>query len=429
MGDQDDVGSESTTDSVLDAVPGPLANPPRPDLPPNERPSNGRRWLILALGVAAQASASAFIYGLPFLVPTMRAAEHLSLAQAGVVVSAPTVGLLLTLIAWGAAADRYGEKIVIVIGMTGCGLFVVLAVALTHGMTGFVLLLGLAGAFGASVNAASGRVVMGWFATHERGVAMSVRQTAQPLGVAISALSLPLLARGGDFRSALLLPAGLCLGCAVLVIAFVADPPRPAAKSGVRAGSPYRSPVLWRVHAASAMLVVPQFTISAFGLDYLVGTQHWVAATAGGFLAAIQLAGAFGRLGSGWWSDRVGSRLRPMRQLAVASAGVMLLAALGDRTMPWLVVVAIAVGAVITVADNGLGYTATAEIAGPAWAGRALGAQNTGQNVAAALAPPVLGLIIGGAGYATAFACAAICPVLAIALTPVKAETAPRDWT
>jgi sugar phosphate permease len=433
MGDQDD--AKSVTDTVrtgrTPAADPPTTEPPTVDPPVAGRaqaPANPRRWLILALGVAAQASASAFIYGLPFLVPTMRSAEHLSLAQAGVVVSAPTVGLLLTLIAWGAAADRYGEKIVMVIGMSGCGVLVVLAATVTHGMTGFVVLLGLAGAFGASVNAASGRVVMGWFATAERGVAMSVRQTAQPLGVAISAFSLPLLARGGDFRGALLLPAGLCLGCAVLVIAFVVDPPRPASKKGVRAVSPYRSPVLWRVHGASAMLVVPQFTISAFGLEYLVSGQHWVAATAGTFLAVIQVAGAVGRLGSGWWSDRVGSRLRPMRQLAVASAGVMLLAALGDRTLPWLVVVAIAVGAVITVADNGLGFTATAEIAGPAWAGRALGAQNTGQNVAAALTPPVLGLVIGVGGYATAFLCAAICPLVAIVLTPVKAEKAARDW-
>jgi MFS family permease len=225
------------------------------------------------------------------------------------------------------------------------------------------------------------------------------------------------------------MPAVFCLVCAVAVALFVADPPRPVGTGSVRAASPYRSPTLWRVHAASAMLVVPQFTISAFGLAYLVGARHWAAAAAGGFMAAIQVAGAAGRLGSGWWSDRVGSRLRPMRQLAMASAGVMLLAALGDRTWTWLVVVAIALGAVITVADNGLGYTATAEIAGSAWAGRALGAQNTGQNVIAALTPPLLGLLIGWAGYATAFACAAICPLLAIELTPVRAEHAARTWS
>src|ERR1700753_3628654 len=103
---------------------------------------NRRRWLMLSLGVAAQTASCSFLYGVPFLVPAMRSAEHLSLAQAGIVVSAPTVGLLLPLIAWGAAADRYGERVVMAIGLGLCGVLVVLA-ALVHGMTGFVVLLGL----------------------------------------------------------------------------------------------------------------------------------------------------------------------------------------------------------------------------------------------------------------------------------------------
>jgi sugar phosphate permease len=387
---------------------------------------NRRRWLMLGLGLAAQTASCSFLYGLPFLVPAMRATEHLSLAQAGVVVSAPTVGLLLTLIAWGAAADRYGERLVLAIGLGLCGALVVVAATLVHGMVGFVLLLGLAGAAGASVNAASGRVVMGWFAAHERGVAMGVRQTAQPLGVGIASLSLPILAGAIGFRAALLLPAGLCLVCALLVVIFVVDPPRPARTAGERPRSPYCEATLWRLHAASTMLVVPQFAISAFALEYLVTVPHWGLGAAGGFLAVIQVCGAVGRLGAGYWSDRVASRLRPMRQLAVASAAVMLLAAVGDRTSAVLVVVAIAVGAVITVADNGLGFTATAEFAGQAWSGRALGAQNTAQNIAAALTPPLLGLVIGGSGYAVAFGVAAIFPMLAIGLTPVAAETLAR---
>lgn len=391
-------------------------------------PASRRRWAILAIGVASQASTSAFIYGLPYLVPDIRATEHLSLAAVGVVVAAPTIGLMLTLIAWGAVADRFGERLAITLGLGGCAAAALAAILVVHGMLGFVLLIGVAGAFGSSVNVASGRAVMGWFAVRERGFAMSVRQMAQPLGVAFSAFSLPLLAKGMSFRSALLLPTALCLACAVIGVLFLVDPPRPAAKAGQRVRSPYRSSTLWRLHSASSMLVVPQFIVAAFGLEYLVSRQDWAAATAGAFMAVIQLAGAFGRLGSGYWSDRVGSRLRPMRQLAVASAGVLLLAALGDVTWPWLVVFALAIGAVITVADNGLGYTATAEFAGSAWSGRALGAQNTAQNVAASLTPPVLGLIIGAHGYATAFACAAICPLLAIVLTPVRAESGFREW-
>jgi predicted MFS family arabinose efflux permease len=251
---------------------------------------------------------------------------------------------------------------------------------------------------------------------------MGIRQTAQPLGVAIASLSLPSLAQHWDFRAALVLPAALCGVCSVLVIVLVVDPPRPPRQLSERAPGPYREPTLWRLHGASTLLVVPQFAISAFSMEYLVSVDHWQPTVAGGFLTAVQVLGALGRLGSGYWSDRVHSRLRPMRQLAVASAAVMLLVGLGDASWHWLAVLGIVLGAVVTVADNGLGFTATAEFAGPMWAGRALGAQNTAQNIASALTPPLLGLLISASSYAAGFAAAAVFPLLAIGLTPVAAE-------
>ena len=54
----------------------------------------GSRWLILALGIAAQAATCTFIYGLPMLVPALRAEEHLSLLAASLLISAPIAGVL-----------------------------------------------------------------------------------------------------------------------------------------------------------------------------------------------------------------------------------------------------------------------------------------------------------------------------------------------
>ncbi|MDX3195497.1 MFS transporter [Streptomyces sp. MN03-5084-2B] len=384
--------------------------------------ANPRRWLILALGLAAQTASCSFLYGLPFLVPAMRATEGLTLAQAGTVVAAPSIGLLFTLIVWGAAADRYGERLIMALGLGMSGLLLVYAGAGNHPVG---LLFGVflaAGACTASVNAASGRVVMGWFAKSERGVAMGIRQTAQPLGVGVAALGLPPLAAHFGFRAAVLLPAGLAILVALLVAWLVTDPPRPPLVSGERPPSPYRHAALWRVHGASALLVVPQFAVSAFAPVYLVAVQHWSPLSAGWYLAVVQGLGALGRLGSGWWSDRVGSRLRPMRQLAVLSCLVMLLVALGDASWLWLVLLALALAGVITVADNGLGFTASAELAGLAWSGRAMGTQNTAQNIAASLTPPLLGLVIGDSRYALAFCVAAIFPALAVLVVPVRAE-------
>jgi sugar phosphate permease len=382
-----------------------------------------RRWAILAVGVLAQTAASSFVYGIPFLVPTLRDERGLSLAQVGVVVAAPTTGLLLTLVAWGFVVDRVGERFPMAVGLGLAGV-VVGGVALSPpaSLVAIALLLGLGGMGAASVNAASGRLIMGWFAVEERGVAMGIRQTAQPLGVAVAALVLPVLA-GGEGPFVALGWTGLgCLVAAALVVLVAQDAPRRPPAAHEPTGNPYRAPTLYRLHASSALLVLPQFAISAFALEYLVREQHWSPGVAGVFVGVAQLLGAAGRIATGWWSDRVGSRLRPMRRLAVGSVLVMLGFALGSAWVPVIAVAAIVVGAIVTVADNGLAFTSTAEIAGQAWSGRALGIQNTTQNVVASAAPPVLGALIGGTSYAIGFTAAALAPLLAIAVVPVGAE-------
>src|SRR4051812_19855378 len=100
---------------------------------------------MLSLGMAASAASSMALYGVPFLVPQL----DLTLPQAGLVIGAPSLGMMLTLIAWGAAADRYGERIVMVLGLGGA------AVALTFagyapGPVALGVALLLAGACGAS---------------------------------------------------------------------------------------------------------------------------------------------------------------------------------------------------------------------------------------------------------------------------------------
>lgn len=383
---------------------------------------------MLGLGLAAQTAACAFLYGLPYLLPDIRAAEHLSLAQGGALIAAPSIGLIVALIAWGAAADRWGERLVMALGLGLSGAILLISQA-AHGMLLLGAVFALAGAAGASVNAASGRVVLGWFPADQRGFAMGARQMAQPLGLVVAAVALPPLAGRYGYRSALLFPAGLCLLVAVLVAIFVLDPPRPAAKTGQATASPYRNSALWRVHGASALLVVPQFACSAFALVFLVSGLHWSATAAGRVLALVQLTGAVGRLVIGIWSDRVGSRLRPMRQIAVASTVAMLALALSSAGIgsasglhSALAVAALAAASIISVTDNGLGFTATAELAGPMWAGRALGAQNTAQNIVAFGTPPIIGSLIGGPGYVLAFAVAAIFPAVGVLAVPVGAE-------
>jgi predicted MFS family arabinose efflux permease len=210
--------------------------------------------------------------------------------------------------------------------------------------------------------------------------------------------------------------------CAVLIV----DPPRPdraAADAQQHLANPYRGDRrLLRIHAVSVLLVVPQFTVWTYMLVWLIDTKDWSTHWASILVAVTQLLGAAGRIGVGAWSDRVGSRLVPLRQVAVVAAATMLL--LGALEPTPVAVALIVVATVVTVADNGLAFTAVAEIGGPFWSGRAMGIQNTGQYLVSAAVPPVVGALVTGLGYEAAFVLVAAFPLLAIALVPVRGEHA-----
>jgi MFS family permease len=381
--------------------------------------------VVLFAGMVAMTAGCTFQYGLAYLIPAFRA-EGLSLEQAGILVACPTAGLLLTLVAWGAAADRWGERLVLGAGLALAGTLLVVG-ATVHGTAALGACLVAAGAAGASVYAASGRLILGWFPARQRGLAMGIRQSAQPLGVAVAALALPSIGAHGR-APALAFLGTFCVAAAVLVAAVVRDPARPPRQAGPQGGSPYRGGphrtaiILWRIHAASALLVVPQFAVTTFALVFLVDAHGLGPVTAGRILAVAQACGAFSRLGAGVWSDRVGSRMRPMRALAVATALILAALAAGAAVRaPWAVAVLFA-AVIISVSTNGLAFTAVAEHAGSSWAGRALGIQNTGQNAFAAATPPVLAAVIGAAGYAVAFGVVALFPLAAVGLVPVSEE-------
>lgn len=388
-----------------------------------------RPWLMLSFGVLAQASSTVFVSTPAFLIPLLHTERGLSLAQAGLLASAPTLGLVLSLIAWGALSDRIGERWVIAAGLALTCLAAVAAMFVdSYVALGALFLVG--GMASASPNAASGRVVIGWFPKERRGLAMGIRQMCQPLGVAIAAVSVPVLAASGGIAAALVVPAVLCGVSAVLCAVGIVDPPRPPRRSADGQDAhpqatwrPYReSSLLWRIHGVSMLLVVPQFTVSTFGLVWLVSQLHFSSLAAGIVIGVSQFAGAIGRIGVGVLSDRVGSHLRPLRWVSLCAVAVMLAMAAASALGSVAAAVILIVAAIVTVADNGLAYTSVAEIAGPFWSGRALGTQNTGQFLAASVVGPAVGALIGWVGYPLAFALVAVCPAVAAPLVPRDQE-------
>ena len=78
------------------------------------------RWAVLAAGTAAQTGFSTIQFGLAVLAPALRDEYDLTLTQVGVLLAAEWVGLTLSMIPWGYAADRYGERWTLAAGLTAC---------------------------------------------------------------------------------------------------------------------------------------------------------------------------------------------------------------------------------------------------------------------------------------------------------------------
>jgi sugar phosphate permease len=367
------------------------------------------RWTILALGTAAQASYSAVFLGVPVLAPQLRDEYGLTLTQIGIVLAAFSLGGMVTLLPWGLLADRVGERGVLAAGLAGAGAALVVA-GLAPGYELLVAMLVLAGAAGASVNAASGRAVMSWFEPSERGFALGIRQTALPLGGAAAALALPPIAAAGGTDAGLLALAGACFATALAGAAGLREAPPDEGDVGDFL-HPLRDGRMWRLSAGSALLVCAQMTILAFAVLFLHGVRGLSTAAAAGIFAGMQVIGAALRIVVGRWSDRIGSRIGPLLRLSFALAVSLAVSAALTSAPLAVFVPAFVVAGALASSWNGLSFTATAELAGRSRAGAALGFQQTALAVAAGITPPVFAALVEGSSWGLAFGLAAVLPL------------------
>ncbi|MBA3717500.1 MAG: MFS transporter [Actinobacteria bacterium] len=344
------------------------------------------------------------------LAPAVRARYGLSLSEVGIFLAGGWVGTLLTLLAWGYAADRFGERTVLGAGLAGCAGFLVGA-AYAPGFGWLVAFLGLAGAAGASVNAASGRAVMHWFGASQRGLALGIRQTAIPAGGLVAALSLPHL----GVRSGFLFLAVFCLLGGVAGVLTVREPhekqlPPEAVEWTLRDRR------LWELSIGSGLYVAAQVALIGFVVLFLHDARGVSPGAAAGVLAAIQVVAAVFRIGSGRWSDLLGSRAVPLRRIGLATAGATGLVAALTSAPLWILVPLFVLAGGLSMAWNGLSFTAAAELAGGARSGAAIGFQQSVLAGVGVVAPVAFAALVASTSWRVGFALAAVCPLAAVPL-------------
>jgi sugar phosphate permease len=322
--------------------------------------------------------------------------------------------MLFTLLPWGLVADRVDERYVIATGLTGAACALAVA-ATTHSYATLTVALVATGALGASVNAASGRAIMGWFPSGELGLALGIRQTAIPIGGAIAALLLPVLASSGGTRLALFTLGGFCAFGAFVALTLIrsAPPGEPALLEGVT--QPLRDKRMWLLAGGSALYLTAQIGITGFLVLYLHDRRGVSTHAAASVLAGINVLAIGARIGSGRISDRLGVRVPALRAigvgLALATGGV---AASLDAPLALLIPLFVVAG-VLSMAWNGPSIAAAAESAGAHRTGAALGFQQTVLGVVVAASPPAFAAV-AGISWPAAFALAALGPLAGVAL-------------
>ena len=398
------------------------------------------RWKVLAAGVAANAAFSVAFSGIPMTAVLMRTGYQLDNATLGLVLGLMGLGIAVSELPWGLLTDRWGDRPVLLTGL-GSTAIALVAMALWAAPSGqYIPGLGwlaagllLVGLLGGSVNGASGRAVMTWFDASERGLAMSIRQTAVPLGGGIGALVLPFVALHFGFAALYGLLALLCASSAAMSWAWVHEPPiargvprSPTSVAETPKTGPLRDARVWRIVLGIGILCAPQFAVLSFGTVFLHDFGHAGLATITATMVFTQVGAMAMRVWSGRWTDR--RRNRPAYLRACSALSVALFAALAvlviaadthiadSSALRIALVVLLGVSGVCVSAWHGVAYTELATLAGAARAGTALGMANTSVFLVCFVTPFSIPHLLALQGWPMVWLAASACALVAMPL-------------
>ncbi|TRC92029.1 MFS transporter [Mesorhizobium sp. WSM4303] len=364
-----------------------------------ERFRANHRWKVLGIGVAANASFSATFAGIPAAAVFLRSGYQLSNGNLGLVLGLLGLGVALSELPWGLLTDRWGDRGVLLTGLGATAswlalmaFFIVPSATYVPGVAMLAACLLVTGLLGGSVNGSSGRAIMAWFHEGERGFAMSIRQTAVPLGGGLGALVLPSLASAHGFAAVFGLLAAVNAVSALFAWRWLHQPPE-ADNAGSMAmakpagPAPLRNVEVWRIATAIGMLCVPQVAVLTFASVFLHDFAGMGTLTISASLAAVQTGAMIMRVWSGRFTDRHGNRRWFLRLCSMTSAlgfaalGLLVLAAAAmpgphAALMPAIAVLLVVAGISVS-AWHGVAYTELATLAGASRAGTALGLANS----------------------------------------------------
>lgn len=371
------------------------------------------RWVVLGIAVTAQTMAAIVSQGVYVMVPFWQSAFQLTQAAAGLAVTAMNVGQILSMVLLGMAIDRYGERSVVALTMIAMGISAFAAASFGTNYLSLLLFLTMLGAWYASVQPGGTRAIMRWFPPHLRGIATGVRQAGLPLGTALAAMILPLVAVQYGWKNAVYLQGLIGIVGGILFGLFHRDDIGDRATSGPSQtmreliGLLSKNPMFWPVLTAGIIMATFQYTFSTHVLLFL--SQHLeIPIVTGAFIFAVaQGIGIVGRVTLAGISDRLwpGKRIRSLLWIMLACPPLVGVFMLLPAQPPLALMLGLfAALGLLCIGWYPLWLLQVAEMAPKTAMASTVSFAMTLNLVAISLMPPVFGLTVDLWGYNAAWA-------------------------
>jgi MFS family permease len=293
---------------------------------------NSYRWVIVAAGGLLGCVAIGAMFSLPVLLLPISQDTGWSVTGVSTAMTIGFVALALASMAWGSLSDRWGPRVVVVVGSVILAASLALASRATS-LIAFQLVFGLAvGGATAAIFAPMMACVTGWFDTH-RSLAVSL--VSAGMGMAPLTMS-PLVAwlvSIYDWRTTLLIVAAIAAAVMIPVAFLVRRPPALESQDAVASpggepqsdmsvGQAVRSPQF-------IILLLTNFFCCATHSGPIFHTVSYAITCGIPMIAAVSiysvegLAGMGGRIAFGLLGDRFGAKRTLVWGLFLQAFGVL----------------------------------------------------------------------------------------------------------
>jgi sugar phosphate permease len=323
-----------------------------------QKPEKRTATLIVLILFAAHMSLYACSQSIAAIAPLLQAELILSKTQIGMIVSCFYIGATVSSLPSGSLVDTMGVRKILMYGQ----LLASISLALFSLSTNYYLLLLfflICGLGYGTINPASTKGIIEWFAVRQRGWAMGFKQTGNATGGALAGAILPVLAvsMGWGWRGAL-----FSLSVFLLVMGLVAYL---TYKDKKKEDNPQKK-IKWTRNYREVLQNRNVIFVSI--LSFFMGAAHYALVTyivifftkhvmidivlAGKFLTLIMVGGMIGRIGWGVFSDLVfHSKRKPVLALIslCCALGYFAITLLGVNTPFYIIaVIALFLGACAT---------------------------------------------------------------------------------